>query len=60
MDAVARSTSSARGELFTRTAARMNMFPGLVEKDFWVCWALKHLFSIPDFESHILFNGRGS
>ena len=30
--------------LFTRTAERMNMNPSIIEKDFWVCFMLDHLF----------------
>ncbi len=29
----------------------------IVEKDFWVCWILKHLYSVPEFASHIIFKG---
>jgi len=43
--------------MFERTGDRIDTHPGLVEKDFWVCWTLKHLFSIPDFESRLLFKG---
>jgi hypothetical protein len=57
MDKVAKLPADQRRELFTETAARMNLRPGLIEKDFWVCWILKHLFSVPAFESHILFKG---
>jgi predicted nucleotidyltransferase component of viral defense system len=35
----------------------MDLLPGLIEKDFWVCWILKHLFSIPAFESRLFFKG---
>jgi hypothetical protein len=31
--------------------------PQLVEKDFWVCWVLKVLFSLPDVGSHLTFKG---
>jgi hypothetical protein len=57
MDKVANLKANERRELFSETAARMNLLPALVEKDFWVCWTLKHLFSIPAFESHLLFKG---
>ena len=30
--------------LFTQTAAKMEMHPSIVEKDFWVCFLLDHLF----------------
>jgi hypothetical protein len=57
MDKIAKLSAAQRRELFSETAARMNLLPGLIEKDFWVCWTLKHLFSIPEFESHLLFKG---
>ncbi|MBW1810439.1 MAG: hypothetical protein JRJ87_19740 [Deltaproteobacteria bacterium] len=47
MDKVASLPPEQRLELFSETAARMNLLPGLIEKDFWVCWTLKQLFSIP-------------
>jgi hypothetical protein len=36
---------SARAELFSETAARLGVADAIVEKDFWVCWVLKQLFS---------------
>jgi hypothetical protein len=38
------------------TAARLNLTPHIIEKDFWVCWILKLLYSIPDCAS-IIFKG---
>ena len=35
----------------------MNVLPGLIEKDFWVCWVLNRLFFIPAINPHILFKG---
>jgi len=29
----------------------------LIEKDFWVCWMLKTLFSLPASGSHLTFKG---
>jgi hypothetical protein len=57
MDRLAKFETKARGEVFERTGDRIDIHPGLVEKDFWVCWVLKHLFSIPEFESRLLFKG---
>ena len=57
MNRIATSDSDIRNELFIRTGAEMNILPGLVEKDFWVCWMLNRLFSIPKIKSHILFKG---
>lgn len=30
--------------LFSQTAEKMKMHPSIVEKDFWVCFMLDHLF----------------
>lgn len=42
---------------FEVAAANFNIMPQLVEKDFWVCWILKILFSLPDAGSHLTFKG---
>ncbi|MBP87537.1 MAG: hypothetical protein CMJ64_12565 [Planctomycetaceae bacterium] len=57
MDKVATMAANTRADLFRETAARRRLPPGLVEKDFWVCWVLKHLFSIDAFVGHLLFKG---
>jgi predicted nucleotidyltransferase component of viral defense system len=31
--------------------------PQLIEKDFWVCWILKILFSLPESGDHLTFKG---
>ena len=33
------------------------MSPKVIEKDFWVCWILKTLFSISEIKDHIIFKG---
>jgi len=57
MDSVTALSQEDRATLFNETEARTGISAGLVEKDFWVCWTLKHLFSIPEFDSRILFKG---
>ena len=42
---------------FEVAAANMNVMPQLVEKDFWVCWILKILFSLPEVGAHLTFKG---
>ena len=45
-------------EVYVReTAARLNVAPQVVEKDFWVCWTLQLLFSRPQFAAHLVFEG---
>lgn len=33
------------------------MNPVIIEKDFWVCWILKRLFSDPALAGHMVFKG---
>jgi hypothetical protein len=47
----------SRRDAFAITADRRGLLPLLVEKDFWVCWTLERLFSLPDFGPHLLFKG---
>lgn len=42
---------------FEVAAANLNIMPQLVEKDFWVCWILKTLFSLPEIGNHLTFKG---
>ena len=42
---------------FKVAAADLNLLPQLIEKDFWVCWILKTLFSLPVIGSHLTFKG---
>lgn len=35
----------------------MGLPPTLVEKDFWVCWLLKQLFTIKEFDGWFVFKG---
>ena len=57
MDNVAKLSSSNRRDLFNETAARMGLPPALIEKDFWVCWILKQLFTIKEFNGRLIFKG---
>jgi hypothetical protein len=50
-------TSRERADIFTETAARKGLSDAIIEKDFWVCWILKQLFSIAALEGRLLFKG---
>jgi hypothetical protein len=39
------------------TASKMSLNAVIVEKDFWVCWLLKQLFSIEEFDGRLIFKG---
>lgn len=57
MDKVANLSKNDRRDLFQETAARRAMNPAIAEKDFWVCWVLKHLFIDPTLGDRIVFKG---
>ena len=40
-----------RADVFGETAERKGLAEAIVEKDFWVCWTLKQIFSIEAFAS---------
>jgi hypothetical protein len=43
---------------FTReAAARLDVSPIIVEKDFWVCWLLGVIFAAPALGPHLVFKG---
>ena len=46
-----------RKEVFEETARKLEILSIIVEKDFWVCWTLKQLFSLPELGSLITFKG---
>ena len=50
-------SNSNRRDLFNETAARMGLPATLIEKDFWVCWILKQLFTIKGFDGWFVFKG---
>ena len=58
MNRVATLPEKERNELFTLTAERRGMGSiAVVEKDFWVCWTLKHLFEHPELSKQLIFKG---
>jgi len=46
MDAFAKLTAAERKPYFEETASRRSSSHTAIEKDFWVCWTLKHLFAL--------------
>ncbi len=57
MNEVARSQLAERRDLFTETAARKGFSPVIAEKDFWVCWVLQQLFTLPGEHPRMVFKG---
>lgn len=57
MDEVARLSPRDRADLFLTAAAQAGLAPRIVEKDFWVCWTLRRLFTLHDPKAGLLFKG---
>ena len=57
MDKVAGLSPSQRAELFRQSAERRGLRDAIVEKDFWVCWVLKKLFSDKTLQNRLVFKG---
>jgi hypothetical protein len=50
-------TATERADVFAETADRKGLPEAIIEKDFWVCWVLKQLFSIEELSGRLLFKG---
>ncbi len=57
MDDVARLLLADRTDLFVATAGRRALTAAIIEKDFWVCWTLRRIFTLPDPPAGLLFKG---
>src|SRR3984885_8505773 len=49
--------AATRAEIFAETADRKGVAEAIIEKDFWVCWTLKQLFSMDALSGRLLFKG---
>lgn len=54
---VANDSSQDLRQLFTEVAVERKLTPGIIEKDFWVCWVLDYLFSLSEFKDVFEFKG---
>jgi hypothetical protein len=57
MDAFLPLLAKRRRLLFDEAGTRLGLAPASVEKDFWVCWTLRHLFALPATGPHLTFKG---
>ncbi|MFO0807554.1 MAG: nucleotidyl transferase AbiEii/AbiGii toxin family protein [Gemmataceae bacterium] len=57
MDEFLRRPMADRAALFAEVATRRGLTAPIIEKDFWVCWTLRHLFSLPDLPAGLIFKG---
>jgi hypothetical protein len=57
MDTFANKPDAERRDILQEAANRRDVSPIIVEKDFWVCWTLKRLFSNPTLAPYLTFKG---
>ena len=57
MNIVAKLSRVEREELFLVTAREKALPEAVIEKDFWVCWALDYLFHDSPWKKHLAFKG---
>jgi predicted nucleotidyltransferase component of viral defense system len=57
MDLFIRLPKNERQDYFIETAGKMHVAPQIIEKDLWVCWILKLLFSMDSFKESFIFKG---
>jgi len=49
--------AAERALVLQEAASRLGLVPVIVEKDFWVCWALGLVFAQPAVAPHVVFKG---
>jgi hypothetical protein len=57
MDTFLQITPARRHLAFQQVDETMGLQAVSVEKDFWVCWTLRELFSLPGIGKHLTFKG---
>lgn len=57
MDDFARRDNNDRLAFISEAAARRDVTPIIIEKDFWVCWTLRRLMSVPVLADNLTFKG---
>jgi predicted nucleotidyltransferase component of viral defense system len=57
MDKIAQLSIKDRKHIFYQSAIEIENISLITEKDFWVVWAMKHVFSLGDISNHLIFRG---
>lgn len=57
MDSFLAHASAERRRFCEAAADKIGLQAASVEKDFWVCWTLRELFTLPDFGDRLTFKG---
>jgi len=57
MDKIAKLPLKDRKYIFLQSAIEIENIPLITEKDFWVVWAMKHIFGLDNVSKHLIFRG---
>jgi hypothetical protein len=57
MNSVLKLTPAQRRELYVAASQKLGIGEVILEKDFWVCWTLHQLFTLPGIGDHLIFKG---
>lgn len=57
MDEFARREAADRRAFIAEAANRRDLTPTIIEKDFWVCWALRRLMNCDELTGQLMFKG---
>ncbi len=57
MNPILKLTPTQRAELYQAASQKLGIGEIIMEKDFWVCWTLQQLFSLPGIAGHLIFKG---
>ncbi|MBL7046875.1 MAG: nucleotidyl transferase AbiEii/AbiGii toxin family protein [Candidatus Marinimicrobia bacterium] len=57
MNSIAKLPIKDRRYIFTKTATHIENISIITEKDFWVVWAMKHIFGLDEISDHFIFRG---
>jgi hypothetical protein len=57
MDAFLRLSAERQRLFYEEGQQRLGLAPASIEKDFWVCWTLRQLFSLPTWGEYLTFKG---
>ena len=57
MDRFPKLSADRRRIFFQEGQQRLGLASASIEKDFWVCWTLQKLFSLPEWGERLTFKG---
>lgn len=57
MDGFLKLTDARRRDLCALAGEELDIDPASIEKDFWVCWTLRELFTLTEFGNRLTFKG---